>query len=60
MTHYSLMTKIRDDTWNVLDMQHITLCLKIWDYSDILGGATWKSIGRAHTVEKDPNPHSQQ
>ena len=33
-----MLTTIRDDTWNVLNMQHIILNSKSWDYSDIPGG----------------------
>ena len=29
------MAIIRDDTWNVLNMQHIVPNSKRWDYSDI-------------------------
>ena len=29
-----MLTKIRDNTWNVLNMQHITPNSKRWDYSD--------------------------
>ena len=28
---------ICDDTWNMLNMQHIAPNLKLWDYSDIHG-----------------------
>ena len=33
-----MLAKIRDDTWNVLNMQHIIPNSKIWDHSDIPGG----------------------
>ena len=33
-----MLATIRNDTWNVLKMQHITPNLKRWDYSDIPGG----------------------
>ena len=32
-----MLVKIRDDTWNVLNMQHIIPNSKRWDYSDIPG-----------------------
>ena len=43
---------IRDDTWNVLNKQHIIPNLKRWDYSDILSG-TEKIKGPAHMVDVD-------
>ena len=47
----------------MLNMQHITPNLKIWDCSDIPGGGTerledlptWLKV--TTTLEKDPNPH---
>ena len=33
-----MLAAIRDDTWNVLNMQHIIANSKRWDYSDIPGG----------------------
>ena len=30
-----MLATIRDDTWNVFNMQHITPNSKRWDYSDI-------------------------
>ena len=33
-----MLATIRDDAWNVLNMQHITPNSKRWDYSDIPGG----------------------
>ena len=53
----------RDDTWNVLNMQHITPILKRWEYSNAPGGGHKKIKGPAHMVEGDhhlrkaPNPH---
>ena len=35
------MLAIRDDTWNVINIQHITTNSKRSDYSDIPDG-TWK------------------
>ena len=32
-----MLTTIRDDTWNVLNMQHRIPNSKRWDYSDIPG-----------------------
>ena len=37
-----VLTTIRDDTWNVLNMQHITLNSKRLDFSYIPGTGTWK------------------
>ena len=57
-----MLATICDDTWNVLNMKHITPNLKRWDYSDIPGGGTEKIKEPAHVVEgdhhlrKDPNP----
>ena len=36
------MATIRDDTWNVLNMQNITPNPKLLDYLDIPGGVTFK------------------
>ena len=55
-----MLATICDDTWNVLDMQHITPYSKRWDYSDIPGGGhkrfkdppTWLTV--AATLEKPP------
>ena len=47
-----MLVTIRDDTWNVLNIQHITPNSKIWDYS----GDYKKIEGPAHMVEKPPNP----
>ena len=57
-----MLATIRDDTWNVLNMQHITPNSKRWDYSDIPGGGHKQIKGRAHMVEgghhlrKSPQP----
>ena len=48
-----LLATIRDDTWNVLNMQHIIPNPKKWDYSDIPGGGHKQSKGPAHMVEGD-------
>ena len=51
------------DTWNVLNMQHITPNSKRWDYSDNPGGGHKKIKGPAHMVDgghhlrKAPTPH---
>ena len=37
-----MLATIRDDTRNVLDMQHITANSKRMDYLDTLDGGTWK------------------
>ena len=33
-------TRFRDGTWNLLNVQHITPNLDIWDYPDIPDGGT--------------------
>ena len=33
-----MLATIRDDTWKVLNIQHITPNLKWWDYSDTPAG----------------------
>ena len=54
---------IRDDPWNVLNMQHITQNSKRWDYSDPPGGGHKKIEGpaqmteRGHHIRKSPYPH---
>ena len=37
-----MMATIRHDTWNVLNMHHITQNSERWDYSDIPSGGNWK------------------
>ena len=60
-----MLAAIRDDTQNVLNIQHITPNSKRWDYSDTPGGGHKKTKGPAHTVEgghhlrKAPNSHPQ-
>ena len=57
-----MFVTICDDTWNVLNMQHITPNLKRWDYSDIPCGGhkilkdlrIWLKV--ATTSEKHPSP----
>ena len=54
-----MLATIRDDTWNVLNMQHITPNSKIWDYSDILGDAHKRSqphCWRWHHLRKPQTP----
>ena len=49
-----MLVTIRDDIWNVPNMQYITPNSKIWDYKDtpvgstlkIKGPPTWLSVGR--------------
>ena len=59
-----MLATIHDDTWNVLNMQHITPNSKRWDYSDIPGGGTERLkdpptwLKATNTLEKDPNPHT--
>ena len=47
--------QIHDDTWNVLNMQHIIPNSKSWDYSDIPGGLVatkrLKITGPTHMAE---------
>ena len=60
-----MLATIRDDTWHMLNMQHITPNSKRWDYSDIPGGAHKKIKGLVHMAEgghhlrKAPNPQPQ-
>ena len=35
-----ILATIRDDTWAMVNMQHIVPNLKRWDYSDSPGGGT--------------------
>ena len=44
-----MLTTIRDDTWNVLNMRHIIPNSKRWDYSDIPGGGHKKIKGKSKT-----------
>ena len=37
-----MLATIRDDTLNVLDMQHITPNSKIRDFSDVISSGIWK------------------
>ena len=46
-----MLATIRDDTWNVLNMQHITPNSKRCDYADILSGGHKKIKVPAHMVE---------
>ena len=52
------LATIRDDTWNVLNMQHITPNSKRWDYSDIPGGSHVQIKGPAHMVEGGHHPRN--
>ena len=60
-----MLATIHDDTWNVLNMQHITPNSKRWDYLDIPVGGHKKIKGPAHMVQgghhlrKAPNPQPQ-
>ena len=58
-----MLAKIRDDSWNVLNIQHITPNSKRWDYSDtpvvaikrLKDPPTWMKV--ATTLEKSqPTP----
>ena len=57
-----MLATIRDDTWNVFNMQHITPNSKRCDYSDIPGACHKKIKGPAymvvggHHLRKAPNP----
>ena len=57
-----MLATTRDDTWNMLNMHHITPNVKRWDYSNIPGGGHKKIKGPAHrlkvatTLEKPPTP----
>ena len=58
-----MLATIRDNTWNVLNMQHIIPKSKRWDYSDIPGGGHEYINGPAHMAEgghhlrkKSPQP----
>ena len=53
-----MLATIRDDTWNVLNMQLITPNSKRWNYSDIPGGGHKKHMaeGGQH-LRKAPNLH---
>ena len=58
-----MLATLRDDTWNVLNKQHIIPNSKRWDYSDIPGGGHKQIKGPTHTIEgghhlrKALNPH---
>ena len=62
-----MLATIYDDTWNMLNMHHITSNSKRWDYSGIPGGGNKKTepegptaMLRGHHLRKSPNPtHSQ-
>ena len=57
-----MLATIRDDTWNMLNMQRITPNSKRWDYSDIPGGGTENiknpptRLKVTTTLEKTPTP----
>ena len=46
-----MLAAICDDTWNVLNMQHITPNSKRWHYSDSPSGGHKKIKGPTHMVE---------
>ena len=52
-----MLATIRDDTWTVLNVQHVTTYSKRWDYSDIAVGRYKKIKGPTHMVEGGPHPH---
>ena len=57
-----MLATIHDETWNVLNMQHIIPNSKRWDYSDIPGSGhkrlkdplTWLKV--ATTLQNPPTP----
>ena len=51
-----MLATIRDDTSNVLNMQHITPNSKRWDYSDIPGGGHNPHGWRWPTTLEKPQP----
>ena len=52
-----MLATICDDTWNMLNMQHITPNSKRWDYSDIPSGGTEKIKGLDHMAEGEGVHH---
>ena len=58
-----MLATIRDDKWNVLNMQHITPNSKRMDYSDIPGYGNKNNKGPSHVAKgghhlrKAPKPH---
>ena len=55
-----MLATIHEDTWKVLNMQHLTPNSKSWDYSDMPGGGVWKIKGPTYLDDgnhQDPNPH---
>ena len=57
-----MLATIRDDTWNELNMQHITPNSKRWDYSDIPVAAinrlidppTWLKVATTQEIDLQP------
>ena len=60
-----MLATICDDTWNVLNMKHVTHNSKRWDCSDTLGGSNKNITGPdcmvegGHHLKKSPQPHPQ-
>ena len=58
-----MLATIRDETWDVLNMQHVIPNSKRWDYSDIPSGGQNRLKGPSHMAEgghhlrKAPHPH---
>ena len=63
MTDSLMLNTIHDDTWIVLNIQHINPNSKRFNYFDIAGGGTWKIskdqltwLKVTTTSEKNPTP----
>ena len=51
-----MLAIICDDTWNVLNMQHLTTNSKRWDYPDVPGGGYKQIKGPAYMCERVSMP----
>ena len=51
-----MLATIRDDTWNMLNMQHMIPNSRKWDYSDLSGGGRKNIFEGGHHLIKAPNP----
>ena len=52
-----MLATIRDDTWNVFNIQHITQNWNISNYSDTPGSGQKKILAPANMVEGGHHPH---